>query len=195
MTEEIKVPEGKDGEGSGTITLTQEELDAKLQAETDKRVTQALKTAKEKWETEFSSKIDSHLKDYEKKAKMTPEQIKQLDLDEKFKLLEQEKSNYHKMKNEMAIATKLQEKKLSTVLTKFVYADDMDVVEQNIATLEQLVLGMVNEEVEKRISSGKPKVGVSTTGLDKEKFKKLSIAERSELYRTNPTLYKELVSN
>lgn len=178
--------------GAETLTLTKEELATLLQKEADKRVTQAITTAKAKWESEMGSKIDSHLKDYEKKASMTPEQLKQLDLEEKFKMLDKKEKDYLKMTREMEISKKLSEKKLSTVLTKFVYAEEDAEVEQNIATLEQLVMGMVNEEVEKRISSTKTKASVNTNGLDKEAFKKLSIAERSELFRTNPTLFKEL---
>jgi len=178
-----------DGEA---ITMTKAELDTKIQAETDKRVTAALKTAKTKWDSEVGAKLDGHFKEYERKAQMTPEQLKQLDLDEKFKLLDNKEKEYARMTKEMEISKKLGEKKLSTILTKFVYADDMDVVEQNIATLEQLVMGMVNEEVEKRISSSKPKA-ITTTGLTKEAFQKMTIEKQTEVYKQNPTLYKQLV--
>lgn len=175
-----------------TITLSKTEYAKQLQVEADKRVNQALKTARAKWDAEVGTRIDTHLKDYERKAQMTPEQLKQLDLDEKFRLLESKEKEYQRKTKEIDIAVKLSEKKLSQVLTKFVYSDDMDEVEQNIATLEQLVLGMVNEEVEKRISSSKPKA-VATSGLTKEKFKSMTIAERNSLYQQNPALYKELM--
>jgi len=177
--------------GTEQVTMTKAELEKMLQAESDKRVSQALKTAKSKWESEFSTKIDSHLKDYERKAQMTPEQLRQLSLDEKLQALDAREKEYSRKTREVDIAQKLSEKKLSTVLTKFVYSDNMDEVEQNITTLEQLVLGMVNEEVEKRIASSKPKA-ITTTGLNKEKFAKMSIAERSNLYKQNPQLYREL---
>jgi len=182
----------EDTTGAETTTYTQEDFNKKLQSETDKRVSQAIATAKAKWESEIAGKIDIQLKDYEKKASMTPEQLKALDLEEKFKMLEAKEKEYQAMTRKMEISQKLQEKKLSTMLVDFVYADDMDVVEQKIATLEQLVLGMVNEEVEKRISSNKPKSSVQTAGLDKEKFQKMGVVERQELFRTNPELYRQL---
>lgn len=175
-----------------TLSLTKDELAAMLQKETDRRVTTALAKAKKSWETEIGTKMDSHLKDYERKAQMTPEQLKQLDIEDKFKMLEAKEKQYQTMIRKVEITEKLQNKKLSTVLAEFVYDEDMEVVEQKITTLEQLVLGMVNEEVEKRINSSKPKASVNTAGLDKESFQKLSIAERSELYRTNPSLYNQL---
>jgi hypothetical protein len=180
--------------GTENISMTKADYEKALQAEADKRVAQALKTARTKWDSEVGNKIDSHLKDYERKAQMTPEQLKQMDIDEKFKLLDAKEKEYARKTREVEITQKLQAKKLSPLLTKYIYSDNMDDVEQNIATLEQLVLGMVNEEVEKRISSSKPKA-VSTTGLTKEKFQKMTIAERQNLYSTNPSLYKELMGN
>lgn len=177
--------------GAEQITLTKTELEKMLQSEADKRVNQAIKTAKSKWDSEIGSKIDSQLKDYEKKAQMTPEQLKQLDIDEKLKMLDSREKEYLRKTKEVEITSKLQEMKLSPLLTKFIYSDNMEEVEQNITTIQQLVLGMVNEEVEKRISSSKPKA-VQTSGLNKEAFKKMSLAERSALYSQNPALYKEL---
>ncbi len=180
--------------GVEQVTMTTEEFQAYLQRETDKRVTSALKTARSKWESELGTKVDTHFKDYERKAQMTPEQLKSLELDEKFKQLEAKEKEYTKKTREVEIAQRLGEKKLSAVLTKFVYNDNMDEVEQNIATLEQLVLGMVNEEVEKRIASSKPRA-VVTNGLNAEKFRNMGLAERSALYQQNPQLFKELAGN
>lgn len=179
-------------EEQDSVTMTKEEYAAALQAESDKRVTQALKTARAKWEAEVDTKIDSHLKDYEKKAQMTPEQLAQMEIDDKLRALEEKEKEYMRKTREVEIAQKLQEKNLSSVLTKFVYSDKMEEVEQNITTLEQLVLGMVNEQIEQRISSNKPKA-VSAADLNKEKFQKMNLAERNEIYQQNPELFKELM--
>ncbi len=179
-------------EEQDSVTMTKEEYAAALQAESDKRVTQALKTARAKWEAEVDTKINSHLKDYEKKAQMTPEQLAQMEIDDKLRALEEKEKEYMRKTREVEIAQKLQEKNLSSVLTKFVYSDKMEEVEQNITTLEQLVLGMVNEQIEQRISSNKPKA-VSAADLNKEKFQKMNLAERNEIYQQNPELFKELM--
>lgn len=179
-------------EEQDSVTMTKEEYAAALQAESDKRVTQALKTARAKWEAEVDTKINSHLKDYEKKAQMTPEQLAQMEIDDKLRALEEKEKEYMIKTREVEIAQKLQEKNLSSVLTKFVYSDKMEEVEQNITTLEQLVLGMVNEQIEQRISSNKPKA-VSAADLNKEKFQKMNLAERNEIYQQNPELFKELM--
>lgn len=180
------------GVAEETLNLTQEELALMLQKESDKRVSSALETARVKWEAEIGTKMDSHLKDYEKRAQMTPEELKAMDLESKFKALEEKERQYEQMTRKMEINNTLSNKGLSTVLTDFVYDDDMEVVEQKIATLEQLVMGMVNEEVEKRIGNTKPGANINTEGMDKDAFSKLSIAERTELYKKDPELFKQL---
>ena len=175
-----------------TLTLTKAELDLMLQKEADKRVSSALKTAKGKWEQEYSATVDNKLKDYEKRAQMTPEQLRQHELEQKLAKMEETEKRYNQTIKKAEIAEKLGERKLSKVLVDFVFDDNMDAVEQKITTLEQLVLGMVNEQVEARIASTTPKASVNTSTLDKEKFKKLSLAERNQIFMTNPTLYKQL---
>lgn len=182
----------KGAEQSETLEMTRSELNTLLQKESDRRVSSALETARKNWEKDIDTKMNNHLKDYERKAQMTPAELKQLDLEEKFKLLEEKEQKYKRMTREREIEKVLQKKGLSTVLCDFVYDDDMDVVEQKIATLEQLILGMVNEQIELRISSSKPRASVKTEGLDKERFSSLSIAERAELYRQDPELFKKL---
>ncbi len=57
------------------LTFTQEELDKKLQSEADKRVQEALNTAKSKWEKEWTGKLE--------KAKTEAERLAKLSADEK----------------------------------------------------------------------------------------------------------------
>lgn len=174
------------------LTLTREELNLMLQREADKRVSKALATAKQKWEADLGTTVDSKLKDYERKAQMTPEQLRQAEMEDKVRKFEETERKYQETMRKAEIAEKLGERKLSKVLVDFVYAEDMEAVEQKITTLEQLVLGMVNEQVEQRIESASPKASINSATLDKERFKKLSLSERNQLYLTNPTLYKQL---
>lgn len=52
-----------------TLTKTAEELQILLQSEADKRVTQAIKTAQEKWQTEYETKLKA-----ERFAKLSAEE-------------------------------------------------------------------------------------------------------------------------
>ena len=64
---------------------------------------------------------------------------------------------------------------------------------ENINSFEKAFKAAVADAVAKKIASPAPKSGqVKQTGMTREDFKKLSISQQSELYRTNPELYKQL---
>ena len=170
------------------ITMTKEEYEMELQRESDRRVSKAIATR----EDTLKKEIMAELKDYEKKSQMTPEQLKELELEEERAEIQRIREDIMKERAEINIQNKLIEKGMSPLLVDFVYDADEDKANQKMATLEQLILGMVNEEVEKRIGSTKPKASINTEGMDKDAFSKLSIEEMTELYRKDPELYKKL---
>ena len=170
------------------ITMTREEYEMELQRESDRRVSKAIATR----EDTLKKEIMAELKDYEKKSQMTPEQLKELELEEERAEIQRIREDIMKERAEINIQNKLIEKGMSPLLVDFVYDADEDKANQKMATLEQLILGMVNEEVEKRIGSTKPKASINTEGMDKDAFSKLSIEEMTELYRKDPELYKKL---
>ena len=64
---------------------------------------------------------------------------------------------------------------------------------ENITTFEKAFKAAVADAVAKKISSPTPKgSSVKQGGMTKEDFKKLSIGQQSELFRTNPELYKQM---
>ncbi len=54
--------------------LTKAEFDKKLQSETDKRVDEALRTARGKWEKEYKERIDRERKDAERLTQLSAEE-------------------------------------------------------------------------------------------------------------------------
>lgn len=183
--EEVVVDKSADEE---MITMTKEEYEMELQRESDRRVSKAIATR----EDTLKKEIMAEMKDYEKKSQMTPEQLKELELEEERAEIQRIRNEIMKERAEINIQNKLIEKGMSPLLVDFVYDADEDKTNQKMATLEQLILGMVNEEVEKRIGSTKPKASINTEGMDKDAFSKLSIEEMTELYRKDPELYKKL---
>jgi hypothetical protein len=67
---------------------------------------------------------------------------------------------------------------------------------ENISTFERAFKSAVADAVAKKIASPAPKNGTAKqTGMSKEEFKKLSVAQQTEIYRTNPELYKQMTRN
>lgn len=137
-----------------TLTFTQEELDALLQKEGDKRVSQALKKQ--------NAKTEAKMKEFEKLASMSAEEkyVYQLEQREKEVAEKEQQLALAEMKQE---ATKiLAEKGLSISLVDFVVDLDAEVTNDRIATLEKAFKSSVKAEVEKRLGSNAPKKNLPT---------------------------------
>ncbi|MBV4423231.1 DUF4355 domain-containing protein [Clostridium tyrobutyricum] len=162
-------PAGSDIE----LPKTQEELEKLLQSEADKRVTGALKTAKEKWEADYQAKIEAEKAEAEKLAKMTAsEKEKHLLEKQKNELAEKEKTIAAR---EMKL-TKIDifsEKKLPIKLVDYVQGNTADEVKANIETFEKEWRSAIDEAVNERLKGKSPfnvssKDGNDSIGIAKQ---------------------------
>lgn len=164
-------------------TYTQEEVLALIQSEADKRVTQALKTQKAKYEKEISlSKLDG-----DERAKA--------EKDNRIAELEQQLAQFQLEKNRSELKSVLSSRGLSAEFADIVaITDDIETSQANIDKLDKLFKSAVKAEVEKRLAgAGLPKgVGSTNTAITKETVSKMSLAELQQLKNTNPELYKSL---
>ena len=163
-------------------TYTQEEVLALLQSETDKRVSQALKTQQKKYEKQLSlSKLDG-----DERAKA--------EKDNRIAELEEQLAQFQIEKNRSELKSVLSSRGLSAEFADIIsITDDIEASQTNIDTLDKLFKAAVKAEVEKRLAGPAPK-GNGSTGatITKESIKKMSIAELQKLKATNPELYNNL---
>ena len=183
--EEVETPETK--------TFTEEEVAKRLQSETDKRVSQALATAKAKWESEFQEKLQQEKSEAEKLAKMSEAERNQLQLDQMKQEFENERKQFLREKMELQTVKELSANGLPTEFSKFVLADTAEDVRENIKVLKDAFALAIEQAVEKRLQGTTPKAssqkGVTVT---KEQFGKMSYGQRMEIFNANPDLYREL---
>lgn len=170
-----------------TKTYTQEELLALIQSESDKRVSQALKTQQKKYEKQLSlSKLDG---DEREKAEK----------DSRIAELEEQLAAFQIERNKSELKSVLGSRGLSPEFADIInISDDIEASQANIDKLDKLFKAAVKAEVEKRLAGNAPngnKGGNSGTEVTKEVFKKMGLSEQAALYRTNPELYKQLTSN
>lgn len=164
-------------------TYTKDEVEKLLQSFSDKRVSQALATQKRKYEQQIS------LAQLDEKERATAEK------DMKIKELEDKLMEYTLLQNKNEVMKVLNARGLSTQFADLIeIGEDVKEAQARIDTLDKLFKDAVAAEVKKRLASGTPKVGtgVSTDEMTPEKFKTLTLAQRSELYNNNPELYKKL---
>lgn len=175
--------EGQQTNEKKTYTFTQEELDALIQKEGDKRVSSALKTAQKKNEAK--------IKEAEKLAKMSEQQRYEYELSQREQAIAEKEHQLALAENKAEASSILAEKGISPKLVDFVVADDAEVMMTNISLLEAEFKASVKAEVEKRLQTSTPKKNLPLE-MTKESFQKLSIVERTQLLHNNPELYNKL---
>jgi DNA polymerase II large subunit len=185
-TVETGAVETNEATGTEQKTYTEAEMQELLQRETDRRVSSALK----KQEQKFNNKIA----EAEKLRGMDEAQRRQYEYDQRIAELESREKDFALAQNKLEATKVLANRGLPVILVDYVVADDADTMLDNINTFEKAFKAAVADEVSRRMAGPAPKsTGVSQTGLTKEEFSKMNLAQQAELYKTNPTLYKELV--
>lgn len=163
-------------------TYTQDEVVKLIQAEADKRVSQALKTQQKKYEKQLSlTKLDG---DEREKAEK----------DNRIAELEEQLAQFKVERNRSELKSVLSARGLSAEFADIIIVnDDIEASQANIDKLDKLFKTAVRAEVEKRLASNAPKGnGAGTQEITKETAKKMSIAELNRLAETQPELFKKL---
>lgn len=164
-------------------TYTQEEVLALLQSESDKRVSQALKTQAKKYEKQLSlSKLDG-----DERAKA--------EKDNYIAELEERLAQYQIERNKSELKSVLSNRGLSAEFADIIsIGDDIEAAQANIDKLDKLFKAAVKTEVEKRLAGASvPKSGRGTTDeITKETAKNMTMAELNELAIKNPELFSKL---
>ena len=170
-----------------TKTYTQEEVDALLQRESDRRVSEALK----KQERKNADKV----REAEKLAQMNEQQKYEYQLEQREKAIQEKEKALALAENKNEASKILAEKGLSLSLVEFVVAEDAETMNANISLLEKAFKTSVKAEVEKRLGSSTPKKNLPPDEvITRESFNKMTIIEQQQLYRDNPELYRSLTS-
>ena len=173
------------GEGTETKTYTQEEVLALLQKESDKRVTEALKKQRMKYEKQISlSKLDG---DEREKAEK----------DNKIAELEEKLLEFQTERNKSELKSVLSSRGLSAEFADIIaISDDIEASQANIDKLDKLFKAAVKAEVEKRLagagSSPRGNGSGQSAEITKDSIKKMSLRELNELMDSNPELYNKL---
>ena len=163
-------------------TYTQEEVLALLQSESDKRVTAALKKQAQRYEKQLSlSKLDGNEREKAEK-------------DNRIAELEQQLAEFQIERNKSELKSVLSSRGLSAEFADIIAInDDIEASQANIDKLDKLFKAAVKAEVEKRLAGNAPKGNGGTPAeITKEAAKKMSLAQISELMRTNPEAYKKI---
>lgn len=188
MSEEIKNKEEQieDKGLEEPRTYSQEEVDALLQAEVDRRITSALKKQEKK--------TQEKIKEAEKLAQLNEEEKYKYQLEQREKALEEKERKMALMENKAEASNALNSRGISISLADLVVAEDADTMMENIKLLEEEFKKSVKAEVEKRLAGNSPKKNLGNSNeMTREEFRKLSIGQQSRLLEENPKIYEQFL--
>lgn len=169
-------------------TYTEAQVQELLQKEADKRVTAALAKQEAKYKKQQS--------EAEKLATMDEAQKQQYSFEQKVKELEDKQREFNLMSNKVEAQKVMSSRGLPVDFVDYIVAEDADTMMVRIETFERQFKAAVSDAISKKIGSTAPKTStVVQTGLTKESFRKMNIAQQAQIAATNPTLYKELTTN
>lgn len=164
-------------------TYTQEDIDAlfkKWSADTDRRVTEAVKTNSKKYEKQLSL------------AQLDGDERAKAEKDNRIAELEEQLKTFTIEKNRSELKSVLSSRGLSAEFADIILInDDIEASQLNIDKLDKLFKAAVKAEIEKRLAGNAPKGNGNTTPAEmtKDQFKKLSLAEQQAFREKNPDAY------
>lgn len=134
------------------LPKTAEELQKLLQSEADKRVTQALKTAHEKWQQELVHKLEEEKKEAERLIRLASEQREREALESYRRELEEKERDLRKKDLELKAISLLVESGLPAEFKEFVLAENEETTLGRIEKLRRLWGTKLEEAVSKALA-------------------------------------------
>lgn len=167
--------EGSTGAGAGenntSKTFTQADVDKLLQSETDKRVTEGLKTARAKWEEEFKGKVEQERKEAERLAKLSADEKRQEELKKKNEEIAGKETELRKRELKLDTIGVLSEKQLPVDFADFLMGNDAETTNENIKRFGDAFSKAIENAVNDRLRGNTPRGGQGGKDVD---FSKMS---------------------
>ena len=178
-------------EGQEVKTYTQDEVDKLIQSESDKRVSEALKTTKSKWEQEYKEKLEKEKQEAEQYAELT---IKEKIEHDKAKL-EAELAEYKRKDNLNSMIKTAREVLAESAITlsdemiEVLITEEAESTNANIKNFIELFNSELEKAVNEKLKGSTPKK-MGGTALTKEEIMNIPDSiERLRLIQENIELF------
>jgi hypothetical protein len=148
------------------LPKTAEELQKLLQSEADKRVSGALKTAQEKWELDYKTKLEAEKAEAEKLAKMSATEKAEALLAKTQKDIADREKAIAQKELKLETINILNEKKLPITFADVLLGEDAEKTKGNVDTFEKAFREAVETAVNERLKGNPPKGGAGGNAGD-----------------------------
>ena len=165
-------------------TYTQEEVDALLQKEGDRRISQYQKT------------LEKRQKEANKLSKMSESERAEYELAERERQLEEREMKLVLSENKAACTAILVQKGLDASLVDFVVDVDAETMNSKIKALEKAFKASVKAEVEKRLSGTSPKKNLAEPeGMTKKDLMSMNVRDLQMFKNQNPETFAQIMGD
>jgi len=191
MADEVETTSANQGvennQNDDKLTFTSKEFDS----EVDKRIANALETAKEKWDEEKQAEIDQA----EELAKLSAADRKKAEDEARQKALDERESALNRRELTVNVSSLLKERELPTDLAEsLVKLGNADEISTVVDSLQQAIQQGINDGVKDRLRQDPPKNDATKISGDigKVEFNAMTAAERVAFSKSNPEQFKEI---
>lgn len=159
--------------------------------------TYTMEEIKEMMEKNVAKELQKQQKKYEKQlslSKLDGDEREKAEKDNRIAELEEQLAKFEIERNKSELKSVLSSRGLSAEFADIInISDDIEASQANIDKLDKLFKAAVKAEVEKRLAGNAPKGnGANAAEITKETAKKMSIAQLTELEKTQPELFAKL---
>lgn len=184
-------------------TFSQKEVDELLQAETDRRVNEALAKSKTKWQKELEAKMAEEKRLSQLSAEERQKEIERKEA-EKFQAerdeFEKARAEFARQKLEMELFRELEAEKLPTSFSKFLMGADTESTFANLQAFkteyQTALQKAVEQHVQEALRGNAPSSATnSNKAMTRKEFINLPSKERSRMIKENPELVQEILNS
>lgn len=206
-TEQTKEAKAEEDVKPEVKTYTEEEVQKMIQSQADKRVTEALKTAKGKWEKEYKDQLQKEKAEAERIAKLSAEERKAEELKKIQEQIDIERAEFERQRDDfkrerllLNTVKQLSEKGIPSSFADFLVSNDEEKTQANLDNFIEQWNGNLQSNIETHVTerlkaTQKPKVANDNefATMTKAQFAKLPYAKRKQMMDENPDLVKEIL--
>src|SRR5699024_1633171 len=169
--DDSRTEETKDS--SEKVELTSEELQKKIEAESDRKLNSALEKKQKEWEQQQEQAIQKALEEKDRLSKLSEKERKQEEMTKKEKELADREAEINRRLLFSEVVHVFQELELLSRFDDFLLADNAENTLKNIQENKKSVDEYVNAAVKEKLRHLTPKTGSGTTKNDAPSFAEL----------------------
>lgn len=170
---------GSDGGAeSETVELTQEELDKKIESESDRKLASALKKKEQELESQLQERIDKALEEQKRLSKLSEKEREQEQLTQREKQIAEREAEIERKILRSEAVDDLQTKGLPSDFADFLLGEDAEKTLENINNFKAAFDKAVNTAVKEKLRQDTPKTGTGAVSKNAP-----SVAELAKEHR------------